>query len=166
MAKKRSMRGYVKLPFSLAAGVGAVSSGEFSGIDVSSTVNERTWVSSAVIMVGCHDHTVGEGPATVHAAHSDYSNTEVEEQIEATNSWDQGDLIARERANRKVRAVGILALDDQGEEILNDGRPIRVKLGFMLEEGDTVQFGVFAKGGALTAGLVLDVTGHLNGWKR
>ena len=165
MPRKRSMKGYVKLPFRLQGGLGAITSGQFSGIDLGDTVNERTWISSVFAAFGLQGLTVGEGPHVLYVAHSDYSNTEVEEAIKAATSWDQGDLVSREQANRKVRLIGNIG-GESADEVLNDGKPMRIRLGFMLEEGDTLQFGVFAQTGNITTGAAISVAGHANGWKR
>ncbi len=160
------MKGYAKLPFDFGGAMGAITNGEVNGVDIGDTVNDRMWVSSIRSTFGIRDFTVGEGPVTVFAAHSDYSNTEIEEALEAVTSWDMGDLIAREQANRKVRVIGTFTLNDQGEEVLNDGKPMRVRLGWMLEAGDTVQFGLLATSGNITTGSVLEATGHANAWRR
>lgn len=165
MAKKRNMRGYRRLPFRFDAGVGAITVSEFSGIDLGSTVNERMYLSSVVTTVGTEGFTTGEGPFVVYVAHSDYTNTEVEEAIKATNSWDMGDLVAREQANRKVRLVAEFS-GTAADQIANDGKPIKVKLGFTLEEGDTLQWGVFAAADTITTGGSIVLAGHVNGWAR
>ena len=165
MAKK-SMKGYQKLPFDFGGAIGAVTNGEVNGVDIGDTVNDRMWLSSVKAVYGIRDFTAGEGPITFGVAHSDYSNTEIEEAVEAVTSWDLGDLIAREQANRKVRVIGIFEIDDDGEEVLNDGKPVRTKLGWMLEAGDTLQYWVLAQSGTLTTGGVLEATGHANAWRR
>ncbi len=165
MAKKRSMKGYMKLPFDFGGAVGAILNGEVNGIDIGDTVNERTWISSLRAVIGTRAFTAGEGPATLFVAHSDYSNTEIEEALEAITSWDRGDLVAREHANRKVRVIGQVLLA-VAAETLNDGKPQRIRVGMLLEEGDTLQFGLLATSGAITTGGVLEITGHANGWAR
>lgn len=160
------MKGYMKLPFAEDSAIGAVTDQEFSGIDIGNTVNERTYVSSIKVAVGLNAFTPGQGPIGVYVAHSDYSNAEVAEAILATQSWDRGNKIAREQAKRFVRLIGMAEIQDDGEENLFDGRSIRIKLGWLLEEGDTLQFGVFAISGTLTTGGQLNCLGHANGWLR
>lgn len=164
MARKRS-KGYRKLPFDFGGAVGAISNGEVSGIDLGDTVNDRMWCSSVYATFGWRAFTAGEGPATLFVAHSDYSNTEIEEALEALTSWDQGDLIAREHARRKVRVVGVVDLVGV-DGVLNDGKPMRVRTGWMLEGGDTLQFGLLATSGAITTGGILEITGHANAYLR
>lgn len=156
----------MKLPISEEMAVGAIGDQGFSGIDVGETVNERTFVSSVVASYGLNNFTAGEGPVGIYIAHSDYTNAEVAEAILATNGWDRGNKVAREQAKRLVRLVGLAEIEDDGEEKLFDGRPRKIKLNWLLEEGDTLQFGVFALSGTITAGGQIDVLGHANGWLR
>ncbi len=164
--RKRSMAGYRKLPFQLRQGIGGIADDAFAGFNLGDSVSEKTWVSSVKAVYGLQDFTVGEGPVVLVVAHSDYSDTEVAEAIEADTAWDTGNLVAREQATRKVRVIGTFTLTDQGEEVLNDGRNITTKLGWMLETGQTIQYGIFAAGGAVTTGAAITCTGYANGWAR
>jgi hypothetical protein len=160
------MKGYRKLPIRERAAMGAVGDGAAVGIDVSDTVTEKTLISSIVVGIGLNDFTAGEGPVGVFVAHSDYTDQEIEEALETSTSWDEGDLVAREKANRKVRLLGMAQIEDDGEEVLFDGRQRKFKLNWILEAASTLQFGVYAQGGALTSGGQLDILGHANGWSR
>lgn len=164
--KRRSTKGYRKLPFRFDNAIGAVTNDQFVGLDLADTVSDRTWVSSMDITCGIYDYTVGEGPVNVYVAHMDYTDAEIAEAIEADSGWNYGDLVAREHARRKVRHVGSFSLKDQGEEVLNEGRVFKVKLNMMLEENQTLQIGVHATGGGLTAGAILQVMGVVHGWRR
>ncbi len=165
-AKRRgsSMKGYQKLPFTESAAVGAVATGTVSATNLTDSVNARTRVSSVKATYAIRDFTAGEGPITFGWAHSDYSNTEIEEALEAANSWDRGDKVAREQANRLVRIVGGFEIEDDLEEKFAEGRMVTTKLNWTLEEGDTLKSWVYAKGGALTTGGILSIQGHANGW--
>ena len=160
------MAGYTKLPFQDRLAMGAIVDDAFAGQNLQDVVSEKTWISSVKSIYGLQDYTVGEGPAAVYVAHSDYTDAEVAEYINSVDSWDTGNLIAREQAGRKIRLIGAFTLKDQGEEVLNDGKPIHTKCGWMLESGDTLQYGLFASGGAITTGALLSVDGHANGWAR
>lgn len=164
--KRRAMRTYRKLPFRLDSGWGAITDDEVARLAMTDTTNDKFWVSSCKATYAMRDFTVGEGPVNLYIAHSDYTTGEVEEAIEAISSWDQGDLIAREQANRKIRHVGVFALNDQGEEVLNDGRPLTTRLGFLLENGDTLAYHLHATGGAVTSGSLISAMGHVNAWRR
>lgn len=111
--------------------------------------------------------TEGEGPVTVGYAHSDYSVTEVKECLEAFAAIDQGDKIARERANRLVRTVGTFwrtggVTGAVGSASLNDGKPVRTRLNWLINIGDSVNLFVFNEStGALTTGAFVNIQGDM-----
>ncbi len=140
----------------LTTGPDAVVKGDFTG-----TVDSDTWLLSADFLPAIRNHTAGEGPLVVGVAHSDYTAAEIEEALEATTSWNQKNKIEQERRRRKVRRIGQFA-GDSTEEVLNDGKPIRVKLGFKIEEGETLSQWIWNRsGGSLTTGSVLIMSGNL-----
>lgn len=136
------------------------------------TVNERTWVSSVKATWSLSNLTEGfsEGPITVGIAHSDYNAGEIEAWLEATQSWNEGDLVAQEVARRRIRLVGTFDTPDQalGISTLNEGREITTKAGFMLLQGQTVAMWAYNSGSnALqTTSAELTVVGHANLWPR
>ena len=166
MARKRNMNKYRKLPFTESAAVGAVSTGEVSATALTDTVEETTRISSVVATYAIRDFTIDEGPITFGWAHSDYTNAEIEEALEANASWDFGDKVAREHADRLVRVVGGFDLSDIGGEKFADGKLVKTKLNWRLSEGDTLKSWVYAKGGGLSTGGILSIQGHANGWVR
>ncbi len=102
--------------------------------------------------------TAGEGPISVGYAHSDYTVTEIKECIESQTSVDQNDKVAQERANRLVRTVGILSEDGS----LNDGRPVKTKLNWLIGIGQSVNIFSWNEDTAtLTTGAVINVNGDL-----
>lgn len=110
-----------------------------------------TWVLSGP--------TADEGPVTVGYAHSDYTVTEIKECIEAQASIDRGDKIAMEKANRLVRIVGSFWLKGDAEA-LNDGMPIKTKLNWRIDTGDTCKvFAYNESGSALTTGCLVNTQG-------
>lgn len=82
-------------------------------------------------------NTAGDGPLMVGLAHSDYTNAEIEECLEAGGSWSLGNKVETERANRKVRRVGTFDGAAAVEKLAN-GEQIYRKLGFMIEDGLTI----------------------------
>ncbi len=104
--------------------------------------------------------TAGEGPITVGYAHSDYSVTEIKECLEASNSIDPGLKIEQEQANRLVRIVG--TLKGEANTSLNDGRPIKTKLNWLISPGDRVNLFAFNEDTAanLTTGSLLNCQGQ------
>ncbi len=103
--------------------------------------------------------TAGDGPIIVGYAHSDFSVTEIKEAIEASASISVGDQVAQERANRKVRLVG--QLTDLVEE-LNDGKPVKTKLNWLIPIGKEVNIFAYNDGAALlTTGAVVSCSGDM-----
>ncbi len=136
------------------------------------TVNERTYVSSLVATWSMQGMTTGDniGPIMVGVAHGDYSLAEIEAWIELTTGWDEGNLISREVAARKIRRIGVFRKDAVGigVQALNDGRPITTKLGWILLQSQTVQYWAYNMGtGSLaTTDPNVYVQGHCNLWPR
>ncbi len=104
--------------------------------------------------------TAGEGPIIVGIAHSDYTVGEIKEALESTLSISQGDKIAAEKSNRLVRIVGTFG--GQPNVPLNDGKPIRTRLNWLMTIGDqAVVFAYNDSGSALTTGAVVNVNGDV-----
>ncbi len=80
--------------------------------------------------------TVGEGPLQVGMAHSDLSTTEIGEALIAEPTGP-GDIVEREQSSRPVRNSGVFS-GFAANEVLNDGKPMRTKLGFTLDEEQNV----------------------------
>jgi len=116
---------------------------------------------SARLVWARRGQTGGEGPITVGLSHGDYTNTEIEEAIEATGAIDRGDKVAEEKANRLVRVVGEFPGQD-ADEVLNDGRPITTRLNWLISEGEVMKAWIYNHSGAtLTTGSFLVVSGTL-----
>ncbi len=136
------------------------------------TVNERTFVSSVVATWALSEFTKssGDGPILVGLAHSDYSAAEIEAVIENAGSWNEGDLVAQEVGARKIRRIGIFATpDDEAQTVvLNDGRPIKSKLGWTLLQGQTLAQWAYNLGTSAlaTTAPTLNTQGHANLWPR
>ncbi len=136
------------------------------------TVNERTLVSSVVATWALSEFTksTGDGPILVGLAHSDYSAAEIEAVIENTASWDEGDKVAQEIGKRLVRRVGIFNTpDDEAQTVtLNDGKPIKTKLNWILLQGQTLSHWAYNLGTSAlaTTSPTLNTQGHANLWPR
>ncbi len=107
------------------------------------------------------DLTPGEGPITVGFAHSDYTVVEIKECLESVASISQGLKIEAERSNRLVRIVGTFA---GGNTSLNDGRPIKTRLNWLMAEGGGNEVNMFAFNegiSALTTGADLNFVGDM-----
>ncbi len=136
------------------------------------TVNERTLISSIVARYSMTAFTksTGDGPIMVGVAHSDYTDTEIEEWIENTGSWNETDQIGREVAGRKVRMIGIFEnpIDEAASAVLNDGKPIKTKLNWILTQAQTLSLWVYNMGTSplATTAPVIRAEGHANLWPR
>ncbi len=135
-------------------------------------VNERTLVSSVVARYSMTAFTksTGDGPIMVGLAHGDYSNTEIEEFIENQGSWNEGDKIARERGARQIRMVGIFEnpADEAESVVLNDGKPIKTKMNWILNQGITLKLWAYNLGTSAlaTTAPIVQAEGHANLWPK
>ncbi len=131
-------------------------------------VQERTLVSSIVASYSVADWTAiaANGPLLVGIAHGDYSDAEIEEWIETTGSWDEGDLVQQEVASRKIRRVGVLTDPDAATKssVLNDGKAIKTKLNWILNQGITLKLWAYNMGTAAfaTTDPRVRAQGHVN----
>ncbi len=136
------------------------------------TVTERTLLSSIVASWSLSGMTAGDniGPVLMGVAHSDYSSAEIEAWVENFQGWQEGDQIAREVGQRKVRIAGQLGSPASvGEtEVLNNGNKLKMKLNWILNAGDTLKLWAYNLGSAAIATTVPDihVEGHVNLWPR
>ncbi len=164
----RYMRGIVDDDVTLTT-LGAKSA---TGNSFDNVVNERTLISSIVARYSMIAFTksTGDGPIMVGLAHGDYSSTEIEEYIENTGSWNEGDKISQERARRKIRIVGIFENpeDEAATAVLNDGKAIKTKLNWILNQGVTVTLWAYNMGTSplATTAPIVQVEGHANLWPR
>ncbi len=137
-----------------------------------STVNERTLVSSIVARWSLRDFTPGsmDGPIMVGVAHSDYSDSEIEEVIENTGTWNEGDLVSQEIGARKVRIIGIFENPSDASDavVLNDGKPIKTKLNWILLQAQSLRLWGYNLGSSAfaTTAPVTQCEGHANLWPR
>ncbi len=162
MGKHRKRRGGLRvLPYAIEVNAGALANADVLASALGDVVIDRMWLMSLAGTMAARDFTAGEGPVIVGVAHSDYTAAEIEECLEAQGAWDQSDLVLREQARRKVRTIGTFANVVSGET-LNDGKEMKVKLGWMAEVGMTLQFWVWNKsGGTLTTGGVFATQGRV-----
>ncbi len=134
------------------------------------TVSERTYISSLKAIWSLKDWTgIDEvGPLLVGIAHGDYSGPEIESFIEQTASWAESDLIGQEVGKRKIKIVGTFMTRSNATDsyVLNDGRPITTKLGWILTQQQTIAVWAYNLGSAAIATTVPDVfvQGHANLW--
>ncbi len=159
---RKGRSGYRYLPVDEILTVGNLTTKDVIANDYSATVDADTYMMSAKLMWGLEGATVGDGPMVVGLAHNSYTAAQIEEAIEASASWDQGDKIANEHRRRLIRTVGIFPLV-AADEVLNDGRPIRTKLGFVCQIGTTLKTWAYNPStGTIATGIVINATGGVN----
>ncbi len=157
---RRYIRGQIDLEFAL----GALAANALVSAAVDESVNERSLISSIVVAYSYGEHQPDQGPLVVGVAHSDYSAAEILAYLENSGSWNEGDLPAQEIAKRKVRRIGTFdGTAAQGR--LNDGKPIKTKLNWILNTGQTLDFWVLNEDDSvLTTGTDIILSGHANIW--
>ncbi len=135
-------------------------------------VGERMLVSSVVATYSLSGWTGGDniGPVMVGLAHHDYTLAEIEAYLEHQTSWNEGDLVSQEIANRKIRRIGVFESpgDVGADASLNDGKPVKTKLNWILVTGQGVNFWIYNQGSAAfaTTDPNVHISGHANLWPR
>jgi len=164
------MKNYLKGRVNETLALSTLSGGSLISGIFDDLPTERTLIGSVVATWSMQDFTLGldDGPIMVGLAHSDYTDTEIAEVINSTGSWDSGDLISKERANRKIRTIGVFDNEEtSGEAVtLNDGKPIHTKLNWVVNGGQGLRLWAFNLGGSdlATTSPKVRCDGHANIW--
>ncbi len=163
----RYIRGNIDLDFAL----GTLAAQDVVVSAIQDTVNERSLISSIRCTYSLSGYTVTDnvGPIMVGVAHSDYSDAEIEAWIENALSWDEGDRAAQEVANLKIRKIGSIPMvTSLAASPLNDGKPIRTKLNWIVNQGQSLKFWAYNHGSVAvgTTDPDMHVDGHANVWPR
>ncbi len=170
--RRRSFRKYLRGGVEEVLGLSTLGSKTLVKVDFSDIVTEKTFASSIVAAWSMSNFTpaVQDGPIMVGVAISDYSAAEIEEFVEQTNSWDEGDLVNQEKASRKIKTVGILipTTSDVEHDKLNGGRLIKTRLNWSLRTGLTIAMWAYNMGDSTlaTTNPQVHVAGHVNLWPR
>ncbi len=141
------------------------------GLNVTKVTIDTCRISSIRAVWSLLNYTpIANNSIIVGVAHSDYTDAEVEGWLESAGSWDRGNTTAREVRSRMCRIVGTFRVGAGGlasdVSVLNDGRPIKTKLNWLLTEGQTIKLWIFNGGSAAYATTVpvLEVQGKANLW--
>ncbi len=170
--RRRKMGKYIRGEIQLDQDLGTLAANTGVRSAVSDVVGEATRISSIVVTYSLSSWTpaANTGPILVGVAHSDYTLVEIEEFLESTTSWNVADLVSQEVSNRKIRRVGLFGSPDAATDIavLNDGKPIKTKLNWMLQTGQNLVFFAYNTGTAAIATTDPDVhyNGHANLWPK
>lgn len=166
----RNMSGYIKGNVDESLSLGTLASAALIAGDFDESTTEKTLVSSLVATWSMDQLSLAQGPILVGVAHSSYSATQIEEVLEASASWARGSLVAQEVAKRLVRTIGFFVGDGSTvqDAVLNEGRPIKTKLNWMLDTGQTLQIWAFNRSdSALSITVpIIRLSGHANLWSR
>ncbi len=174
MAKRKPRRSrgiYIKGNVNETLSLGTLASVTALGADFDEVLAESARISSVQGVYSLEGFTpvAGDGPIEVGIAHGDYSATEIAEFITTTGSWDRGNKTEQEVANRLIRKIGVFDTPQAVEDavVLNDGKPIKTKLNWNLNTGQTLQVWAFNHGtDALTTGSAVRLQGHANIWQK
>ncbi len=169
--KRRRSRGkYVKGSIDETIGLGTLAANDVIGADNSQVTTEKTRVSSVVCTYAIDKIGESQGPLIFGVAHSDYTDAEIEQVIENTGSWNSGDKVQQEVAGRLVRILGqFVSQQATGSDTdikFNEGRPMKTKLNWMLNTGQTLRWWVYNASDAALVTSAPDflVNGHANLW--
>lgn len=140
--------------------VGALAAGSVA-TGPTDSFERHGYFISADLTVAKRSGTAGEGPLHVYLAHSDYTAAEIQEFIDNADGFGEtDDLIAKEKSRRLIRYVGAFPGVDP-DEVLNDGRPVRIRGRFRVGAGDAVNLAVYNTAGAqLTTGTIVTCRGR------
>ncbi len=169
--RKGRFRRYLRGQIDFQLALGTLGTKAVIGATVGDTVSEKAWCSSVNGSYSLADFTavVDRGPILVGVAHGDYSDAEIEEWLESIDSWEEADLIGQEIAKRKIRRIGTFRIPvgsvPGDHQVLNDGKNITTKCGWVFTTGQTLRFWAYNMGdGGLTTGSEFNVQGHANLW--
>jgi len=177
MAKRKPrkrFRKYIRGAIDKAFALGTLAGNTLVSATFDGVVNERTFISSVKALYAMDEFTsaTDDGPIIIGLAHSDYTDAEIEAWVENTTagSWDEGNLVAQEIGRRKIRRVGVFedAIGGTGSLVLNEGRMITTKCGWILLQGQTVRVWAYNAGSSAlaTSDPTVHVQGHANLWPR
>ncbi len=151
--------------------LGTLAAKTLLGSDMAEVVAERTLVSSIVCNWALDGIVSGQGPILFGVAHSDYTDAEIEQVVENTGSWNEGSKVEQEISKRLVRTIGQFVSETgsgTNDVQFNDGKPVKTKLNWMLQTGDTLRMWAYNTSTAAltTASPVVQADGHANLWAR
>ncbi len=144
-----------------ALAIGSLVAGDVIKEDFGQTVKNRVWAKYSKGFWTWDGVTVDLAPLVGGHAHGSYTAAQIEECLEAQAMWDQGNKVAQEQGRRKVRRTAAFS-GNETEEIANDGKPIFRKLGFYIEDGETLSLWARNSGGStIPTGSSLRFSGYI-----
>ncbi len=171
MAKRRTSRRrrtigkYLKGNIDENFSLGTLASATLVSNTFDESVTEKSLISSIVVTWSVDQLTSPQGPILFGVAHSDYTDAEIEEVIENAGSWNQGGKIEQERAKRLVRVIGTMVSSELAGTVdvdFNSGRPMKTKLNWSLQTGQTLKIWAYNKSDSALVVTVPII--RANGW--
>ncbi len=163
------MKLYVKGIINHVLSLGTLAGRTLVGSALSDTLGEVSTITSVVARYSLRSYTPADddGPILCGFAHADYTDAEIEEVLEVVDSWNRSNKIDLERSRRLVRQIGVFepnAADPLAPMALNDGKPIKTKINWTMQSGQTLRFWCYNLGTSALATTVPDffVNGHAN----
>ncbi len=140
--------------------IGALADGVVLKKTITGALTQDAYAISADTTWALVNPTTGEGPLQVGYASDDLTVTEITEALDAS-PVSKSDRIARERAGRPVRHVGMFEGRDGSDQVLNDGKAIRTKIMMPIAQTDLSVWIRNLSGATLTTGSILKIAGQL-----
>ncbi len=153
MAKKGD---YVKGHFDETLALGTLASKVVTSSSLTEVMEDTGRITSvqASYSLMALTQAANVGPIAVGWAHGDYSSAEIEEYLENAGSWNRGAKIEQEIAKRLIRQIGVFPDRSGGPtapQVLNNGSPIKTRLNWQIQEGETIKLWVYNQGSAAVA---------------
>ncbi len=165
---RRKMGRYLRGAVDEELSLGTLAAKDVTLVAFDETVNERTLATSIIWRASMSNWTPTalSGPVMIGVSHGDYLAAEIEEWIENTGSWNEGDKISQEIARRKIRRFGIFDDPESAtlDTVLNNGRDTKTKLNWILNQGETLNLWAYNMGSVAigTTVPVVSLQGHVN----
>lgn len=163
--RRRTKRDWTPIPIQVQEALATLANNTalVEGL-VSSDLTHDYRCTSVELQWALDELTAGEGPITVGLAHSDYTIAEIEEFLEQEAPLGPSSKVEREIAGRFIRRVGTFA-GDTTHETLNDGKPIKTRLNWLIADGFRINMWCYNNSGAaLTTGATVRAMGTHNGY--
>ena len=161
----KNRRGFVAIPFFTELPLSTLADNTVITASIL-TFSEDIFIISADVQANLNAAPGGQGPLMVGLAHGDLTIAEINEALDAEVT-DPDDIIAKERARRPVRRVGVFpALSS--DEVLAQGQSQRIVMRFSVGNDHALNmFCVNRSGGPLTGAAIVTFVGTLFGrWQR
>ncbi len=160
--KRKYAKGFVAIPVNSSIALSTLTNNTTLTGSLIGTLTEDLYVTSVDLQWTIRSLTAGEGPIQVGLAHSDYTDTEIQENLDVSYVGP-GDKITQEQARRLVRRVGLFN-GLAGEEALNNGVSVKTVCKFMIDDGlDLDIFASNRSGATLTTGAIVQAFGTVWG---